>query len=253
MRRFFSSNTVNHTAARVVKLFPIRTVFLFSLNFVRMRLFCNEQRPITRMQGLLSMDSFDAVVATGNKLLRAAKVRATHAYFTQLAHLFARYLGSGGPCDRHGPTEQRSLIAMYAGALGDNAVERYALFLTSLALSADHVERRAALQRAREHGRDLPRVAIVMAERTIERALDSLPSSVKGQLPNLANVAQEPAEEAEMLLVRSIEWTVVESETYDTAAGAGERDLEVPTRCADFTSSSVARGEYSVASGTARP
>lgn len=106
---------------------------------------------------------------------------------------------------------------MYAGALGDNAVERYALFLTSLALSADPVERRAALQRAREHGLDVPRVAIVTAERTIERALDSLPSSVKGQLPNLAKVAQEPAEEAEMLLVRSIEWTVVESETYDTA------------------------------------
>ena len=106
---------------------------------------------------------------------------------------------------------------MYAGALGDNAVERYALFLTSLALSADPVERRAALQRAREHGLDVPRVAIVTAERTIERALDSLPSSVKGQLPNLAKVVQEPAEEAEMLLVRSIEWTVVESETYDTA------------------------------------
>jgi nuclear pore complex protein Nup107 len=35
-------------------------------------------------------------------------------------------------------------------------------------------------------------------------------------------------------------------------AGAGERDLEVPTRCADFTSSSVARGEYSVVLGTAR-
>ena len=51
----------------------------------------------------------------------------------------------------------------------------------------------------------------------IERALEGLPSSVKGQLPNLAKAAQEPAEEAEMLLVRSIEWTVVESETYDTA------------------------------------
>ena len=106
---------------------------------------------------------------------------------------------------------------MYAGALGDNAVERYALFLTSLALSADPVERRAALQRARDHGLDVSRVAIVTAERTIERALESLPSSVKGQLPNLGKAAQEPAEEAEMLLVRSIEWTVVEGETYDTA------------------------------------
>jgi nuclear pore complex protein Nup107 len=106
---------------------------------------------------------------------------------------------------------------MYAGALGDNAVERYALFLTSLALSADPTERRTALQRAREHGLDVPRVAIVTAERTIERSLDNLPSSVKGPLPDLANAAVEPAEEAEILLVRSIEWTVVEEDTYDTA------------------------------------
>jgi nuclear pore complex protein Nup107 len=106
---------------------------------------------------------------------------------------------------------------MYAGVLGDNAVERYALFLTSLALSADPVERRTALQRAREHGLDVPRVAIVTAERTIERALDSLPSSVKGPLPDLSKTAFERAEESEMLLVRSIEWTVVEADTYDTA------------------------------------
>ncbi len=106
---------------------------------------------------------------------------------------------------------------MYAGALGDNAVERYARFLTSLALSADPAERRIALQRAREHGLDVPRVAIVTAERTIERALDNLPSSVKGPLPDLAKAALEAAEEAEILLVRSIEWTVVEADTYDTA------------------------------------
>ena len=106
---------------------------------------------------------------------------------------------------------------MYAGALGDNAVERYALFLTSLALSADPIERRTALQRAREHSLDVPRVAIVTAERTIERVLDNLPSSVKGPLPDLFKTALEHAEEAEMLLVRSIEWTVIEADTYDTA------------------------------------
>jgi nuclear pore complex protein Nup107 len=32
---------------------------------------------------------------------------------------------------------QRDLIAIYAGALGDNPVERYTMFLTSLELSAD--------------------------------------------------------------------------------------------------------------------
>lgn len=61
---------------------------------------------------------------------------------------------------------------MYAGALGDNAVERYALFLTSLDLSADIKERKLALTRAREHGLDVERVAIVAAERTIEKTFD---------------------------------------------------------------------------------
>ena len=124
---------------------------------------------------------------------------------------------------------------MYAGALGDNAVERYSLFLTSPTLYADPVERCTALQRAREHGLDVTRVAIVTAERMIERALASLPLSVKGQLLNLAKEVQEPAREAEVLLVRSIEWAVVESETYDTALdGAGKRDLQVLARYTDF-------------------
>ena len=59
---------------------------------------------------------------------------------------------------------------MYAGALGDNAVERYAMFLTSLELSADIAERRLALTRARDHGLDMERVAVATAERTIEHA-----------------------------------------------------------------------------------
>lgn len=61
---------------------------------------------------------------------------------------------------------------MYAGALGDNAVERYAMFLTSLDLSADIKERKLTLTRAREHGLDVDRVAIVTAERTIERSFE---------------------------------------------------------------------------------
>jgi nuclear pore complex protein Nup107 len=67
---------------------------------------------------------------------------------------------------------QRDLIALYAGALGDNAIERYALFLVSLELGADPVERRLALTRARDHGLDMDRVAVVSAERTIERAFE---------------------------------------------------------------------------------
>lgn len=37
---------------------------------------------------------------------------------------------------------------MYADALGDNAVEQYAMFLTLLELTADINERRLALTRA---------------------------------------------------------------------------------------------------------
>jgi len=56
-----------------------------------------------------------------------------------------------------------------------------------------------------------------MAECTIECALDSLPSSVKGPLPDLAKAAAvEPPEEAEILLLRSIKWTIVKADTYDT-------------------------------------
>jgi hypothetical protein len=42
----FSSNMANHTAAHIIKLFPICTVFSV-LNFMCMPLFCNEQQPIT--------------------------------------------------------------------------------------------------------------------------------------------------------------------------------------------------------------
>lgn len=61
---------------------------------------------------------------------------------------------------------------MYAGALGDNAVERYAMFLTSLELSADIKDRKLVLTRAREHGLDVDRVAVVTAERTIGKSFD---------------------------------------------------------------------------------
>ena len=65
---------------------------------------------------------------------------------------------------------QRDLIALYAGALGDNAVARYAAFLVSLGLSVDINERKLYLTRANEHGLNVERVAIVTAERTIEKA-----------------------------------------------------------------------------------
>lgn len=43
---------------------------------------------------------------------------------------------------------QDHLVAMYVGTLGDNAVERYTLFITSLGLSVVPAQRRLALMRA---------------------------------------------------------------------------------------------------------
>ena len=134
---------------------------------------------------------------------------------------------------------QRELIAMYAGALGDNAVERYALFLTSLELAGDATERRLALTRAREHGLDIERVAIVTAERTIEktftvgrchslqkrrqkrigaetRRVGQILPPAKGPLPSIMGLEPAPTD-AEILLLRSIEWTTFLESTYDTA------------------------------------
>ncbi|KAI0804804.1 nuclear pore protein 84/107 [Irpex lacteus] len=110
---------------------------------------------------------------------------------------------------------QRELIALYAGALGDNAVDRYAMFLTSLALSADVAERRLALTRARDHGLDMERVAVATAERTIERAFEELPVP-RGPLP-VVSAPQPAPSDKELLLVRSIEWTTFMDSTYDTA------------------------------------
>jgi nuclear pore complex protein Nup107 len=67
---------------------------------------------------------------------------------------------------------QRDLIAMYASALGANAVARYSMFLASLELSGDMAERKAVLFRARHHGLDTDRVAVATAERTTDRAFE---------------------------------------------------------------------------------
>ncbi|KAI0073069.1 hypothetical protein K474DRAFT_1711028 [Panus rudis PR-1116 ss-1] len=110
---------------------------------------------------------------------------------------------------------QRELIAMYAGALGDNAIERYAMFLTSLELSADISERKLALTRARGHGLDMERVAIATAERTIEKAFSILPPP-KGALPDVLGPQAGPSD-GELLLLRSIEWNTFMESTYNVA------------------------------------
>ncbi len=62
-------------------------------------------------------------------------------------------------------------------------------------------------------GLDVPHAAIITAERTIERMLDYLPSSVKRQLLD-PDKRKSPRK---MLLERSMDWMVVKSETYAAA------------------------------------
>ncbi|THU96793.1 hypothetical protein K435DRAFT_754578 [Dendrothele bispora CBS 962.96] len=118
---------------------------------------------------------------------------------------------------------QRDLIAMYAGALGDNAISRYALFLVSLELASDPSERRAALNRAREHGLDPDSVATATAEMSMNKAFEVL-APLKGPLPSIIGF-QPPATDAETFLLRSIEWTVFSETTHDRALEQGNHIL----------------------------
>jgi len=58
-------------------------------------------------------------------------------------------------------------------------------------------------------------VAVVTAERTIDRAFELLPQ-MKGPLPSVIALQATPSD-VELLLLRSIEWTMFEDGTYDTA------------------------------------
>ncbi|TFK45781.1 hypothetical protein OE88DRAFT_1639447 [Heliocybe sulcata] len=112
---------------------------------------------------------------------------------------------------------QRPLIVLYAHFLGANAVARYAQFLVSLGLTADLEERRQALRRAEEHGLDVYKVAVSTAEQTMRKALNMLPP-VKGPLPapTAATILSDPSP-AELLFLRSLEWTTFREDMYGTA------------------------------------
>lgn len=67
---------------------------------------------------------------------------------------------------------KRDLIAMYAAALGDNAVRRYASFLNDLGVTTSMQERKLALHQAAEHGLNVQDVAETTAEMSMATALE---------------------------------------------------------------------------------
>lgn len=104
------------------------------------------------------------------------------------------------------------LIALYAAALGDNAVTRYATFL----VGAENIDRRTALSQAQEHGLDVDRVAEQAATLTINGCLDAMPSPLDDDdLPPLGPPME--LDEMQVRLIRSIEWTTFSETTYQLA------------------------------------
>ncbi|KAF8344765.1 hypothetical protein F5887DRAFT_1201965 [Amanita rubescens] len=105
--------------------------------------------------------------------------------------------------------DEWDLIALYAGMRIDGVD------------GGDSIEEgKRALLRAREHGLDANRVAVVAAERSLDKAFELLPpTSTKGPLvgPESDNPLQRPPLYIETFLVCSIEWTTFSEATYSTA------------------------------------
>ncbi|KAF8666241.1 hypothetical protein AX14_006510, partial [Amanita brunnescens Koide BX004] len=117
---------------------------------------------------------------------------------------------------------EQHLIALYAGALGENVVEWYVLFLISLGLDAgvdegmrvdeegrDSMEEcKRVLMHTSEHGLDVNWVAVIAAEWSVNKAFELLlPTLTRGPLPSLIggpeldSPLQQPPSHIKMFLV----------------------------------------------------
>ncbi|KZS95164.1 hypothetical protein SISNIDRAFT_484035 [Sistotremastrum niveocremeum HHB9708] len=110
-------------------------------------------------------------------------------------------------------TGERDLIAQYAAALGDNSIERYALFLSSLPLDTTVEARFDSLNLAGRYDLPVDLVAKRTAELSVTEALKELPHPLE---------VVEIDEEADLSLVerflmRSTEWTISSTVTYPHA------------------------------------
>jgi len=107
---------------------------------------------------------------------------------------------------------QTDLIAQYAAALGDNAISRYALFLSELPVSASSHERRDALFRAQEFGLDVRQVALSTADMCMDRAFKALPK-LPGPYPPVSSDPRKLSD-AEQALINATDWLTFQESTY---------------------------------------
>ncbi|QRV95712.1 nuclear pore complex protein [Ceratobasidium sp. AG-Ba] len=110
---------------------------------------------------------------------------------------------------------QGDLVALYVSALGDNAVDRYAVYLASLPDDLPRDQRNNALNLARQHNLVVERVAVATADLIAKNAIKELPP-LRGPLPTVSSMNGDPTT-TELRLVRSVQWLLFNEETWQTA------------------------------------
>ncbi|KAF8324711.1 nuclear pore protein 84/107 [Cantharellus anzutake] len=111
--------------------------------------------------------------------------------------------------------ERGDLVALYVGALGDNAIQRYALYLSNLPIELTKHDRYLALNRAKDHGLDIEAVAFSTAGLVAQQALENLPANTN-VLPPVqdSSIHINPIE---LTLCRSIEWLTFHQSNFEHA------------------------------------
>lgn len=106
-------------------------------------------------------------------------------------------------------------MALYVGALGENATEEFAAVLINKARDFSRHERLSALNTARNEGLDVEAVAFTTASLTVREELKKLPTYSR-ELPSLPDIDMQilPSEE---VLCRSVEWLTFHPSNYEAA------------------------------------
>ncbi|KAG9019387.1 Nucleoporin nup84 [Tulasnella sp. 427] len=108
-----------------------------------------------------------------------------------------------------------SLVALYVGALGESAVEKYASYLARLDVHLPQTERESALKGCEKHGLDVAQVAIMAASIAARTILAVMPPA-KGPLPDPSSGPAHITENEHGLL-RSLDWLLYTGRTRDEA------------------------------------
>ncbi|KDQ10751.1 hypothetical protein BOTBODRAFT_115291 [Botryobasidium botryosum FD-172 SS1] len=187
--------------------------------------------PIRLAQMFLILDRTDTLFTLLAREIQAGRLQTDRQYPLVIqfyAHLclFLRLVGKHVPPDAADVVLQAyvmileqekrgELVALYIGALGSNALDRYAEFLADLDMNTSKRDCAVALNRAKDHGLDVIAVAEKTGALVCRRELRTLPPHTM-PLPSPASFDIRITEK-ENVLIRSVEWLTVHQETYEQA------------------------------------